>query len=632
MTTPAELMSIYSSQSQLSSFFTDKIGIYSIMSYANKKTIYDGITSATTALTNCITACAITGGIVMIPTTENGSTYLIDDDITFPSNVSLWSVPGALLKGSLGTETITINGGMDEDSFSQRFENILIDGSPKVTGLYPEWFGAESDATTDDTTAINTTVTACYATQMKLKFRPRVYKIDGTITITNFIEIEGQYSSNFRFDGMCGTMLYSKTASADAVLEFDFDSGDRKGFSLKNIVVCGNSGWNSSGSKTARRGISILNTSRKGIMENVTIQGFTLEGLYLDSVYDSDFRTVTITWCGTDNVNAAFHITSNTDVTNACRFFALHIEHCPYMFYIEKARQITFIGSKFEVGSTEGATTTPMRIADFTSLNTQEIAFTDCLFACTYSNNFWMLQIDNERTEIKGCWFAAGSTVLGEGALYINHTGDYINIHDNTFYYCNCGTTDVYPITLNSRAKFTNNKIWAYKRNDKMYLCKVGSSCLVKDNTVICSTSTAPATGGMLFHSTATSNVYRENEITGNYFVGGDYTVNINNVYEDFKSEILVGFTDDATPDVLGKDSILIGFTGATDVTDFDRGYLGQKITITSNDGNGTIKHLDTLIRLNGAADFTMASGDTLTLIKSAKTNNPWLEVSRSVN
>jgi hypothetical protein len=140
MTTPAEKLAIYSNQGELSTFFTNKVGIFSILSYASGSDIFDGVTIATTALNSAITDATVEGGILLIPTTENGSTYLIDDDVTIPSNVFLWRVPGATLKGSAGTETLTINGGMSEDLY-QIFDNLIIAGTPKIKDVYYEWFG-----------------------------------------------------------------------------------------------------------------------------------------------------------------------------------------------------------------------------------------------------------------------------------------------------------------------------------------------------------------------------------------------------------------------------------------------------------------------------------------------------------
>lgn len=61
MTTPAELISIYTSQSEISNFYIDKMGIISVLSYANGLPINDGVTSATTTVQAAVTAAVAAG-------------------------------------------------------------------------------------------------------------------------------------------------------------------------------------------------------------------------------------------------------------------------------------------------------------------------------------------------------------------------------------------------------------------------------------------------------------------------------------------------------------------------------------------------------------------------------------------
>ena len=67
---------------------------------------------------------------------------------------------------------------------------------------------------------------------------------------------------------------------------------------------------------------------------------------------------------------------------------------------------------------------------------------------------------------------------------------------------------------------------------------------------------------------------------------------------------------------------------GATPITDLLDGYVGQEITIYSNQ-NATVTH-STNIKLNGGVNFAMNLYDTLTLMKVSAT--VWVETARSVN
>ena len=51
-----DLMSQYTNQSAMSSYFTDKMEVISVLSYASGKTISDGATDATTAITSALAA------------------------------------------------------------------------------------------------------------------------------------------------------------------------------------------------------------------------------------------------------------------------------------------------------------------------------------------------------------------------------------------------------------------------------------------------------------------------------------------------------------------------------------------------------------------------------------------------
>jgi hypothetical protein len=75
--------------------------------------------------------------------------YLFDDDVTFPSNVNLIFANGAKLVGDAGTETVTINGGIDAGLW-WIFDNLVVEGSSKIECVYPEWFGINGDGTNEN--------------------------------------------------------------------------------------------------------------------------------------------------------------------------------------------------------------------------------------------------------------------------------------------------------------------------------------------------------------------------------------------------------------------------------------------------------------------------------------------------
>ena len=84
-------------------------------------------------------------------------------------------------------------------------------------------------------------------------------------------------------------------------------------------------------------------------------------------------------------------------------------------------------------------------------------------------------------------------------------------------------------------------------------------------------------------------------------------------------------FTDaDATPSVANIRLGITANTGATTITTFDDGIIGQVVTIRFGDGNTTLAHGATL-QLIANVNFTGATGDMKAFITDDGTN--WYEV-----
>jgi hypothetical protein len=86
---------------------------------------------------------------------------------------------------------------------------------------------------------------------------------------------------------------------------------------------------------------------------------------------------------------------------------------------------------------------------------------------------------------------------------------------------------------------------------------------------------------------------------------------------------------DEATPSVASGNLFKTGGTANDPITDFDDGVTGQRITIFAE--HSIVVDVDAgNIFLDGAVDFNMDSGDTLSLV--CKADNKWYEISRSDN
>lgn len=93
-----------------------------------------------------------------------------------------------------------------------------------------------------------------------------------------------------------------------------------------------------------------------------------------------------------------------------------------------------------------------------------------------------------------------------------------------------------------------------------------------------------------------------------------------------FRQATVTTLADDATPTVAASNLFITG--GATTITDFDNGVVGQTIKILAAH-SVTITHGAPII-LNGAANYDMTDTDTLTL--TMYNDQVWSEDARSVN
>ena len=146
-------------------------------------------------LATAISTIGATETTLLIPTQLS-----VADDATIPATMTLRFTRGGSLSVAT-TKTVTINGNVEAGLF-QIFEGAgtVSFGTVKAYPLYPEWFGALGDGSTNDSTAVQTTVTACLVGN-----EPRPFIVTGRYKLASEIKIDrALYSSiygEFRFIG-----------------------------------------------------------------------------------------------------------------------------------------------------------------------------------------------------------------------------------------------------------------------------------------------------------------------------------------------------------------------------------------------------------------------------------------------
>lgn len=148
-------LSKYASGSEISSLLeSDKLGVFLADTYLE----LDGVTNDYSNLYSLINTTI--NGVNAEIWFKSGE-CIIGSNLTIPSNIKLKFLNGAKISPNSGI-TITINGEI-EAGFYQIFTGSgSVTGSIKNTEIYPEWWGAKFDNSTDDTNSINSTLTSAY--------------------------------------------------------------------------------------------------------------------------------------------------------------------------------------------------------------------------------------------------------------------------------------------------------------------------------------------------------------------------------------------------------------------------------------------------------------------------------------
>lgn len=139
-----------------------------------------GVTAAGARLSNAITAAA-------------GKRLVVDLDLTLAANATIASgstlsfEPGSVI--TLGAYDLTVTGAIDAPR-NQIFacnSTGRVTGRAQIDGIYPEWFGAVGDASTDDASAMQRAIDFAYkegAFGVPVKLAAKPYKIGTSLDCT----------------------------------------------------------------------------------------------------------------------------------------------------------------------------------------------------------------------------------------------------------------------------------------------------------------------------------------------------------------------------------------------------------------------------------------------------------------
>ena len=215
--------------------------------------------------------------------------WTIDTSITFPSNVSVWWVGGANFSVSTGV-TVAFNGPCEfplRKLFTLAGTGVVTFGTGYLDHVYPQWWGAIGDGSTENLTAFQL-ATAAYS---KIMITKGTYKITGEIQFPSNTTIVGenrdscvlnhfQISTNqYLFDVVTKSNCHFKSFTIDSNQDQNNDTGiymiDTNYSSVEDVyfkngsfgVYLTNSSTTASPDYTVNLGNSVINCIAKDLVE-----------------------------------------------------------------------------------------------------------------------------------------------------------------------------------------------------------------------------------------------------------------------------------------------------------------------------------------------------------------------------
>lgn len=183
--------------------------------WINVKTAFgltgDGITNEYANLNNAITTARNEPADWFFPK----GTYFINGSITIPSNIIMHFSNGAMLSPAKGT-TVSINGGIDAGLVRIFNGQGTFEGKFNVEKVFPQWWGAAGDGTTDCSPAFFSAVTSLMSGGGGNLFFPAgVYMFGKEVAFSNF--------SNIHISGDKNAVIRkTKNFTVQAIIKFSY--------------------------------------------------------------------------------------------------------------------------------------------------------------------------------------------------------------------------------------------------------------------------------------------------------------------------------------------------------------------------------------------------------------------------
>lgn len=198
--------------------------------------------------------------------------------LTIPEGCTLQFEGGSISNGTIVGSNTKIEAGLNKI-----FETIEISGTWNVNEVYPEWFGAKADGSTDDTTAIQTSVDFATVSCRKVVLSDKTYNISSSITIPDKFEL---CTSRKGGDRLLSTANIVQTNVDNDIIIIKPTSTQPNNINIHDIYLSIDGGTPSTNGNGISLDIDIANYSsalQSSIFENITITNCRY-GIYIHTI------------------------------------------------------------------------------------------------------------------------------------------------------------------------------------------------------------------------------------------------------------------------------------------------------------------------------------------------------------
>lgn len=272
-------------------------------------------------------------------------TEICDTSFTVPENVSVWFGRGGKWTINTGI-TVTFYGHIDAglwQIFNCVGTGVAVFKSGSIEEVYPEWWGAIADTTTDNAAIFNSVIAQLNGSDVKtMVLCGGYYMVTETIVLFQRISIVGKTNSPSRYGQ---TRIYFNPASEKDL--FDLYTNAVSGeylywVHLGNMLLQGNTVDGGTFSRYA-----INSKAAQSVFDNITICKFQ-DGVYCNYEMTNKYRDVYISLCS----HAGIYTSMDASTTDT--FDKVIIRETPWGAILRFAHGFTFIDCLFEALSTGG--------------------------------------------------------------------------------------------------------------------------------------------------------------------------------------------------------------------------------------------------------------------------------------